>query len=116
MSRTARQSGVTPWRPAHREIFRLANDDWTPPTQVKVMISAGGQTITFKGTFRQPNGGEVAMKTRCRRMRDGSVEIAEETLSFRFFVRSEKPTQGGGAAAGTAGRTDVEPIANGGAT
>jgi hypothetical protein len=105
--------GFKDWSPAFREIFRLAADNWSPPAAVKVTQSVDGRRITFDARFLQPNGYEVALRTRCRRRADRSVDIVEETASFRFWCRVEAPTQGGGP---EALRTSGEPQANGAET
>ncbi|MFN3523925.1 MAG: hypothetical protein ACK4YQ_16890 [Phenylobacterium sp.] len=102
--------GTVAWAPEHEKVFALAGDDWTRPATIAVTRSQDGTRWTLDGVFKMANGHPVRLRSRLRRLKDGSLRITEETMSLRFFARSEAPTQGGGP---EALQTCGEPPANG---
>jgi len=75
------------WKPAHRELFRLAGDDWSPPAQVRVIGSMPGVT-TWRATFVNHQGDDVQCVTRLRHTANDVFVIGEE-LNIRFTIRGK---------------------------
>jgi hypothetical protein len=73
------------WTEEMRVVFGLASMDWTPPQNVHVTIR--GASFTWTANFRQPNGGITMLKTRTRRMNDGSHAIVSQAAEFKFALR-----------------------------
>ncbi|MCX7586565.1 hypothetical protein [Phenylobacterium sp. 58.2.17] len=71
------------------QVFRLAASDWTRPRRVRVSDQARGWTLDAK--FTDADGRVYALRTRVRRYADGTMAIAEETLTVRFHIRCEGP-------------------------
>lgn len=83
--KTYRRSPVTmqDWGPEMAPVFRIAGEDWKPPTQVKVSHLQRGWTLV--GKFETPKGDIATLRVGLRRYADGSLGFTEETMSFRFF-------------------------------
>jgi hypothetical protein len=73
------------FRPEHRDLFRLAADDWTAPAKVRVTVSA--HRYTFVAKFLRSDGHPFTLTTRCA-VRAGGVHILEERLAVHFGVPS----------------------------
>ena len=73
-----------PWRPAHRELFRLAGD-WPPPATVQVRQTTRG--FTLSATFRNASGHPVKLTTRLRWIcGEDRLAIDSEEMSVAFKV------------------------------
>lgn len=76
-----------PWEDHHRAIFRLASDDWTPPTSIKVRHGVRSWTLT--ALFAMPSGEGVTLTTRLTKTASGIVR-GDEGMKFAFTVRGRK--------------------------
>lgn len=73
-----------PWAPEHRELFKLAGDDWTPPSAIKVSFGHGRSN--WRAVFVMPCGQAVELLTHCDHS-GGCVVIAEASLTMKFEVK-----------------------------
>ncbi|MFC5372871.1 hypothetical protein ACFPIF_09925 [Brevundimonas faecalis] len=76
-----------PWEDHHREIFRLASEDWTPPADIAVRHGVRSWTLT--AIFTMPEGSRATLTTRLVRTATGAVR-ADEGMKFAFTVRGRK--------------------------
>lgn len=85
----ARTIGHKPWSEAFKELFPLAAADWTPPDMVKVSAAPSAQSWTFEARFQRPDGLLVTLKTKCKQLRSGDVQIADQSLACRFVLHGD---------------------------
>lgn len=86
-TRTAAPVTRLPFETHHRKIFRLAPDDWTPPSDVAVRHGVRSWTLT--AIFTMPNGEGVTLTTRLEKTA-GGVVLGDEGMKFSFTVRGGK--------------------------
>ena len=81
-----RVTGFTPWDKELADLF-LVPDNWTPPTQIKVVHGKTGGT--FSAVFTDPKGGRAEAYARVRFLKAGGARIVEQGLrqSFRFALK-----------------------------
>lgn len=75
------------WEDHHREIFRLAAEDWTPPADIAVRHGVRSWTLT--AIFTMPKGERATLTTRLEKKASGVV-LADEGMKFAFTVRGRK--------------------------
>ena len=89
--RTAKRAAAPmtrlPWENHHREIFRLAAEDWTPPADIAVRHGVRSWTLT--AIFTMPKGERLTLITRLRKTAQGVI-FADEGMKFAFTVRGRK--------------------------
>lgn len=72
--------------PEHRELFRLAGDDWTAPAEITVRHGVRSWTLTAE--FLMTDGHPVTLTTRLTRTKAG-VSVADQRLAITRSVRGK---------------------------
>lgn len=72
------------FEPHHREIFRRAGDDWTPPADISVRHGLRSWTLTAE--YLMASGQAVTLTVRLEK-RKGGVVRGDETLRFKTAIR-----------------------------
>lgn len=85
--RAAAPTTRLPWEDHHRTIFRLASDDWTPPSSVAVRHGVRSWTLT--AIFTMPSGEGVTLTTRLVKTAAGVV-LGDQGMKLAFTVRGRK--------------------------
>ena len=75
------------FEPQHRELFRLAGDDWTAPAEITVRHGVRSWTLTAE--FLMTDGWPVTLTTRLARTK-GGVSVADQRLAITRTVRGRK--------------------------
>ena len=78
-----------PWKPAFAEIFRLAADDWRPPTHMTVRANASRTRMISEARFHKPDGMRVALSMRLTKAADGQWYADQERLDVRLTWKPE---------------------------
>lgn len=74
-----------PWGEPFDRLFRLSDDDWTPPAEV--VIRVGSRTWTYVADFRMANGHPVRLTVKidpCEKV------VVDETMSVAYASRGRK--------------------------
>ena len=80
------QSHWIKWKPEHRELFRLAPADWTPPSKLRVTFGRTGYTMSAQ--FITHTGGRANARIRFVREAGDTVSITDESLSLAFRTKT----------------------------
>lgn len=75
------------FEPQHRELFRLANADWTAPAEITVRHGVRSWTLT--ADFAMADGALVTLTTRLARTKAGGVTIADQRLNINWTLRGK---------------------------
>lgn len=76
------------FEPEHRDLFRLADADWTPPADI--VVRHGVRSWTLKADFTMTNGHSVTLTTKLVRTKTGGVIVADESMTVAWKLRGRK--------------------------